>query len=202
MIVIVDTGFGNLGSVLGVFSRLGVEARISNEASAVAKADRLVLPGVGAFDAAMTRLGSSPGLIDAIKAQSSARGTPTLGICLGAQLLLSGSEEGKLPGLGIIPGLARKLAESPGRKIPHTGWNVVKSVQNHKVLGPSGETRNFYFSHSFAPFPEVQNHELGITTHGEVFPSVIGFGRIVGVQFHPEKSHDDGVELFRNFLRL
>ncbi len=202
MIVIVDTGSGNLGSVMKIFEQLGAEALISSEPANVARAERIVLPGVGAFDSAMNKLNSEPGLVEAIWTQSKVKGIPTLGICLGAQLLLSRSEEGKMPGLGLIPGIARKLNPAPGLKIPHTGWNRVRSVRGHRILGAPEREWDFYFVHSYAAFPEEADSVLGLTSHGETFPSVIGSENIVGVQFHPEKSHDDGIDLFRNFLSL
>lgn len=202
MIVIVETGSGNLGSVIKVFEQLGAEAVVSSDPATVARAERLVLPGVGSFDSAMNKLNSEQGLVEAISTQSTVKGTPTLGICLGAQLLLSRSEEGELPGLGLIPGVARKLNPISGQKIPHTGWNRVRSVRGHMILGAPEREWDFYFVHSFATFPEETNSVLGLTSHGETFPSVIGSGNIVGVQFHPEKSHDAGIDLFRNFLAL
>lgn len=201
MIVVLDYGMGNVGSVVSAFMKLDVDVIVSSDAKDVSKADRLVIPGVGSFDAAMQSILSGPGLLEAINGFAVAQARPILGICLGAQLLMSGSDEGNATGLDLIPGTAKRLIAKPGLKIPHTGWNDAIKSRDSSVL-KGRDDWSFYFVHSFAPYPEDDGKVLAWTVHGDAFPSVIGYGNIIGVQFHPEKSHSFGRELLSNFLDI
>lgn len=200
MLVVIDSGVSNMASVRKAFAAQTC-VEVSSDPGVVSRASRLVLPGVGSFDSAMKILRSKPGLLDAIYGSVLDRSTPILGICLGAQLLLDGSDEGSEPGLGLIPGRAKALQVSPKVKVPHTGWNSVKGVQE-SGLTAGEESWRFYFVHSFAPYPNDPNSILGLTDHGGLFPSIIGKGNVFGVQFHPEKSYRFGAKLIRNFLQL
>lgn len=201
MIVVLDYGMGNVGSVVSALGHLGADVRVSKEAEIVSRADRLVIPGVGSFDSAMRNLANGPGLIEAIKSFAVVQARPILGICLGAQLLMSSSDEGNSIGLDLIPGTARRLRPKPGLKIPHTGWNDAFKTRQTDILNGREDWR-FYFVHSFAPHPEEDGMVLARTFHGDAFPSVIGGGNIFGVQFHPERSHSFGTQLLTNFLKI
>lgn len=201
MIVLLDYGMGNVGSVVNAFKQLDQDVMVSRDAEVISRADRLVIPGVGSFDSAMQSILSGPGLLEAIKSFAKVQARPILGICLGAQLLMTSSDEGEATGLDLITGAARRLSSKPGLKIPHTGWNDALKSGDTDILKGREDWR-FYFVHSFAPYPEEDGMVLAKTVHGDAFPSVIGDGNILGVQFHPEKSHSFGRELLKNFLSI
>lgn len=204
MITIIDYGMGNLGSVLNMFKKIGAEARISSNLAELEKAGKILLPGVGAFDTAMTRIGSTPGMKEILDHKALVEKIPIMGICLGMQLLTTESEEGELKGFGWIPAKTLKFkgAIDPSLKIPHMGWNVVNIKQQHPmVAGFEGETR-FYFVHSYYVRTEDPAHSLMETHYGIGFDSAIIKDNIIGAQFHPEKSHKFGMTLFKNFAAL
>lgn len=202
MITIVDYGMGNLGSVQNMFKRVGVPAEITSSIEQIKKAEKLLLPGVGAFDAAMSRI-NEQGLREVLNQKAVVDKIPVLGICLGMQLLTDSSEEGVLPGLGWIPG---KALNFKGRidsnlKIPHMGWNVIRIVKETPLTrGFEGETR-FYFVHSYFVQVNDASNQMMRTTYGIEFDSAIVRDNIWGAQFHPEKSHAFGMKLFENFAR-
>lgn len=196
---VLDYGVGNVPSIRNMLEYLGYETRVAITSKDVQQSQVLIIPGVGAFDAAIAELDRRDGLRQSVIEFSLEREGPTLGICLGAQLLMSGSEEGNLKGLGLIPGTTRKLREHQGLKVPHVGWNFVRPRAPSHLLGSDYDTR-FYFVHSFALHPEDSSDILGETTHGDDFASVIRRGRVIGAQFHPEKSHKNGMEFFRRAL--
>jgi len=206
MITIVDYGMGNLGSIVNMFRKIGVQTLVTEEPAGVEHADKLLLPGVGAFDTAMTRIGQQ-GLLSLLNKKALVEKVPILGICLGMQLLTDSSEEGTLPGLGWIP--ARTLAfkariDTARYKVPHMGWNTVeKNADSSLTEGfePYEEVR-FYFVHSYFVQCDDDRHSILKTTYGLRFDSAIQNGNIYGAQFHPEKSHTFGMQLFRNFARL
>jgi len=200
MLVVIDSGVSNLASVRKAFAAQ-TRVEVSSDPGVVSRSSRLVLPGVGSFDSAMQVLRNKPGLLDAIYESVLDKSRPILGICLGAQLLLDGSDEGRESGLGLIPGRAKALHVSPEVKVPHTGWNSVEVVQESPLTTGEKDWR-FYFVHSFAPHPKDPNSILGLTDHGGLFPSIIGKGNVFGVQFHPEKSYQFGANLIRNFLQV
>lgn len=201
MIVILDYGAGNLGSVVGAVRRQGEQVVVSDNPDMISNASRFIIPGVGAYDAAAEHIDQKDGLREAIDFACLVRGIPTLGICLGAQLLMSGSAEGERLGLGFIAGEAKRLTGGARLKTPHIGWGRVIQTRPTPLLN-SQDDWEFYFVHSFAPFPENKEFVLAESSHGSKFPSIVGFDNIFGVQFHPEKSHGFGDKLFRNFLRL
>ena len=203
MIVIVDYGIGNLGSIANMFRKVGAAATISSDAAAIEDAEKIVLPGVGSFDRAMRELVAS-GLIPTLQAKVQA-GTPLLGVCLGMQLLGRGSEEGALPGLGWVDASVvhfRPPGSNGSRanlKVPHMGWNVLEPARDHPLLADLGEEPRFYFVHSYHVVCDDPRTALGHADYGGPFVAAISQDNILGVQFHPEKSHKFGMQLLRNF---
>jgi len=198
MLAIVDYGVGNQGSVLNMYRRLGVEAVRIASAAEVEAAERLVLPGIGAFDHCMRRLREA-GLEQPLRA-AVARGVPLLGICVGMQMLLEGSDEGVEPGLGLIRGRAVRFPAG-ALKVPHMGWNSVRWLADDLLNQSLRDEARFYFVHSYHAVCEDPAAVLGTTVYGGAFASVIRSGRVYGVQFHPEKSHRFGLALLGNFGR-
>lgn len=184
-----------------MYRRLGVKAELINSPRKMVRGDRLVLPGVGAFDVgarAIQEHGFADFIHDAV-----ASGHPLLGICLGMQLLCRASEEGSLPGLGIIPADVIRLDPGEQReRIPHMGWNIATPVRENVLLPRDGEQQRFYFTHSYRVRCDHEDHVWATTNYGVAFPSVIGSGQVMGVQFHPEKSHRFGKDLLARFVAL
>ncbi len=204
MIVVVDHGLGNLRSVAMKFARLKVEAAVSADPAAILGADKLVLPGVGSFDAAMENLRAA-GLVEALDEAVLVRKIPILGICLGMQLFTRGSEEGSLPGLGWIDGDTRKLVPSPGGeklRVPHVGWNTLTAREGSPLFSGIAPGERYYFVHSYAVFCDDPEQVAAETTYGPTFASAVRRGNIYGTQFHPEKSHHHGLAMLENFTRL
>jgi glutamine amidotransferase len=189
-VAIVDLGCGNVGSVAIAFGRLGVEVAITADAAAIASADRVVLPGVGAAGYATERI-DALGLRAPIRALT----RPVLGICLGMQLLFDRSEEDDAQGLGIIPGQVRRLAPAPGRPVPHMGWS--KLAVRGEALGLA-DGDYVYFAHSFAADPGA--HVRAYAEYGREIPAVVGTRNFTGVQFHPERSGSAGTRLLQRFV--
>jgi glutamine amidotransferase len=203
MIVIIDYGMGNLGSVLNMFKKIKADAKVSSDLEEITKAEKILLPGVGAFDTAIQRI-QDAGMRDVLNHKALVEKVPVLGICLGMQLLTNSSEEGALPGLGWIDGAAYGFngAIDESLRIPHMGWNIVNiEQQNELTNGYDGEIR-FYFVHSF--YVKVKNpaHSMMQTTYGLPFDSAIAKDNIFGAQFHPEKSHKFGMQFLRNFAKI
>jgi len=200
MIALIDHGVGNLRSVQKALSAVGAEVQLTSDPTTIMNAEKIILPGVGAFADAMKGLkarGLVNILLDAIQ-----REIPTLGICVGMQMLMDSSEEyGEHLGLGLIPGRVRRF-EFTDHKIPHTGWNQV-NPQTDSVLLKGLENNNYaYFNHSYYCDPQESQDILGITDYGIRYASVVGRGRLYGVQFHPEKSQEVGLQILRNFIEL
>ncbi len=196
--VIIDYQAGNLTSVVRSFKALGVEGRVTQDPAQVAAASRVVFPGVGAAGKAMATL-KEMGLDRALQ-ESFRKGTPILGICLGAQIILEYSEENDTPCLGLLPGRTRSLPRQEGLKIPHMGWNRVQFLQPHPVFRGLPEEAEYYFVHSYYPDPAQAAMVLGVTEHGIRFPSALGWRNLVATQFHPEKSGRSGLKILENFL--
>ena len=202
MITIVDYGMGNLGSVLNMFKRIGANAKISNSDDDIRNAEKLILPGVGAFDSAMTRINAS-GAHAALDQKAMVDRIPILGICLGMQLLTRDSEEGELPGFGWIPAQAKRFPAQPGLKVPHMGWNLVTPNTPSELTQDLPDDSRFYFVHSYCVKVDDAKHSILKTDyHGTEFDSAIQRDNIYGVQFHPEKSHKFGMKLLENFAEL
>jgi glutamine amidotransferase len=201
MISVIDYGAGNIGSVLNMIKHVGGVAEVVRDSHGVLGASKILLPGVGSFDNAMTRLANLD-LIEPLKAQA-AEGTPFLGICLGMQLLANHSEEGKLEGLGLIPGKVRRFrfeGETASLKVPHMGWNRASPTMDHPLIAGLGEDARFYFVHSY--FFECENSDNALlrSFYGRAFTSGVKHENVMGVQFHPEKSHRYGMQLIKNFV--
>lgn len=200
MIVVVDYGMGNRRSVEKALEHVGARAAITRDHAAIAGADGIVLPGVGAFPRAMgnlRELGLEPLLRDRADA-----GVPLLGVCLGMQLLFESSTEHEgATGLGLLPGDVTALAEGAARrKLPHIGWNLVTLHRPSRLTAGLGGAAAFYHVHSFACRPADERDTVGTSDYGEVFASIVERGNVAGVQFHPEKSSRDGLALLRNFV--
>lgn len=201
-LVVVDAGIGNLGAIPNMLKRVGVSATITRDPEAIAAADRIILPGVGAFDPAMETL-NELGIVETLSHKALVERVPVLGVCLGMQLLFEGSEEGALPGLGWIGGRAvRFRLDGSDRtlRVPHMGWNYVEPAGQGGLLGGFEETPRFYFAHSYHVECDDVTDVAGWTGYGHRFPSAVQHENIRGIQFHPEKSHRFGLKLFENFL--
>jgi imidazole glycerol-phosphate synthase subunit HisH len=201
MIVIIDYGMGNLGSIKNMLKKAGFPSEITNDPSEIEKAEKIVLPGVGAFDTGMRNLQEN-GLIPLLNQKAMVEKVPVLGLCLGAQLITDRSEEGKLPGLGWVKGETVRFRfekENQNLKVPHMGWNILQIVQDHPYLQGLPEDQRFYFVHSYHLVCKDQADVIANTIYGYSFASIIGHENVVGMQFHPEKSHKFGLQVLRNF---
>ena len=204
MIHIVDYGLGNIQAFMTMFKRLGVEAVRATNAAELAGAGKLILPGVGAFDHAMELLDKS-GMRPSLETLVLNDKCPVMGICVGMQILASSSEEGKLPGLGWIPGRVRSFRSEPrsvGLPLPHMGWNDVQPKTGSPIFAGLEADARFYFLHSYFFECEDSGHVAATTSYGVDFGCAISAGNVHGVQFHPEKSHHFGARLLKNFAEL
>lgn len=193
--VIVNSGCANIASVKFAFERLGANVNVSSDLQEISKADRIILPGVGTFDFAMSGLIKNQ-LINAIKSLSQ----PVLGICLGMQLYFEGSAEGVTPGLGLAKGMANKFLSEPNLPVPHMGWNQLENLSDDPLLKGLDEGSYVYFVHSyFIPLGETT---LAETTYGTTFSASVRKENFWGCQFHPERSSDVGATILNNFLKL
>lgn len=199
MIAIVDYGAGNLRSVAKALAKLGYMARVTSDPAAVAEAEAIILPGVGAAADAMENLRRF-GLVDTLR-DTVAQNKPFFGVCLGLQILFAASEEGGWHEcLGVLPGTVRRLP--PGPKTPHMGWNRVKQIGDHPLWKKIPDDSFFYFVHSYYVDPGDTSTVIGETEYGLTFPSVVARGNLVGTQFHPEKSGDTGLWVYDNFCQM
>jgi len=202
MIALVDYGAGNVRSVLKALQAVGAQVRLAREPRALRGADKIVLPGVGAFGdcmAGLRRAGLVEPLLRAVEA-----GVPLLGICVGLQILFDEGEElGRHAGLGLLPGRVVRFPTeiaAEGCKIPHTGWNQVEPAAPTPLFDGLPAGAWFYFNHAYYG-QAAPEHTLALTGYGRPFPSVVGRGAVYGVQFHPEKSQRAGLRLLENFVR-
>jgi len=222
MIALIDYGISNLRSVQKAFEHLGTAVTLVDTPDRLAQAERLILPGVGAFPAGMKGL-QERGLLEPI-VQAAREGKPLIGICLGMQLLFEASDEmSETEGLGLLPGRVTKIkrretgAKRPeagsmkpeairnphsALKIPHMGWNQLEVVRDHPLVRDLVSGSYAYFVHSYAVYPDQREIVLATTDYGGRFASIVGRGSVYGLQFHPEKSQAVGLDLLRNFLQL
>jgi len=199
-VLIVDYGVGNLGNVVRAFRRLGAEVRLSERPEDLDGAERIVLPGVGAFGDGMAGL-AARGWIEPLK-QAVAAGIPLLGICLGMQLLFEESEEmGRHRGLGLLRGRVRRFPPEAG-KVPQIGWNRLEHQGTHPLLRGVPDGAYVYFVHGYYCEPEDPADVIATAFYGIRYAAVVARGPVMGVQFHPEKSHRAGEQILRNFLSL
>ena len=203
MITLVDYGLGNIHAFANIYRRMNVSCIVARTAVDLANAERIILPGVGAFDWAMQKLEDS-GMRATLDELVMRQGCPVLGICVGMQMMATCSEEGTLPGLGWIDAEVKRFDERRFHQkthLPHMGWNdVTPSTANRLFEGL--DSPRFYFLHSYYFAPRGSAHTLATTDYNGIFTSAVGNGRIFGVQFHPEKSHEWGVRLLKNFAEI
>ena len=201
MIAIIDYGVGNVRSLANMLKKLGAPAIITDDAAAIQKASKIILPGVGAFDTAVQEI-NRRGLKEMLERKALQEKVPVLGICLGMQLLTNGSEEGKEKGFGWIPGYAFKFPKNPSLKVPHMRWNSVSVSHQGLLTKDLAENAKFYFVHSYYVKAQQPQHVLLQTDYGLRFDAAIQKDNIAGVQFHPERSHKFGLQLLSNFIQL
>ena len=208
MIIIVNYGMGNLGSVQNMFKKVGAQSKISSDLKEIEEAEKLLLPGVGAFDKAMQRI-EEVGMLPILNKKANEDKIPILGICLGMQLLTEGSEEGQQTGLGWIPAktlsFKKKFETMNGHgklRVPHMGWNTVQVNHSSDLTFNFFDRNRFYFVHSYYVKCDDDKDSMLKTNYGFEFDSAIHRDNIYGAQFHPEKSHKFGMRLLDNFNRL
>jgi glutamine amidotransferase len=204
MIALVDYGLGNISAFANVYKRMNIPVVIAKNAEQLLDADKIILPGVGSFDFAMQRLNQS-GIRETLDELVLIKKVPVMGICVGMQMLAVSSEEGKLPGLGWIDGEVKKfdpLTFHQEACIPHMGWNDVKSVVKMQLFENLEQNARFYFLHSFYFHCNRSENIIATTDYGIQFASAICSDNIFGVQFHPEKSHQWGIQLLKNFSKI
>ncbi|HEY0771680.1 MAG TPA: imidazole glycerol phosphate synthase subunit HisH [Sphingobacteriaceae bacterium] len=202
MITIVDYGAGNIGSIVNMIRKIGVEVEVSSDLLKINTAKKLILPGVGNFDYGMQKLIES-GLIESLNNRVLVEKCPILGICLGVQLFTKGSQEGELKGLGWFNAEVVKFQfDGDGKKIPHMGWNEVRLSKGSKLFTGLDDHARFYFVHSYHLRCNEEADCLAKTDYGYAFTAALEKENIVGVQFHPEKSHKFGMKILKNFVEL
>jgi imidazole glycerol-phosphate synthase subunit HisH len=204
LITIVDYGLGNLGSIKSMLRRLGYAAIITSDPGEISSAEKLILPGVGAFDNGMRNI-RERGLEGTLRRKALEEGTPVLGICLGMQLLADSSEEGRERGLGWIPGRAVRFSFAEGAaglKVPHMGWNTVAARHDDPLLSGFLPEMRFYFVHSYHVACDHPEDVLLTTEYGGTVTAATRRGNVMGTQFHPEKSHKFGMIVLKNFAEI
>jgi glutamine amidotransferase len=203
MITVIDYGMGNAASIANMIKHIGGEAIVSSDISFIEGSNNLILPGVGAFDNAVKKLKES-GLYDIIKRKVNNGDTKLLGICLGMQLLFESSEEGVLNGFGFISGKVKRFSfddANCGLKIPHIGWNTIQVMDNNDLFDHL-ENLRFYFVHSYHAVPKNDVEVIAMCDYGYSFACAVKSEKVIGVQFHPEKSHKYGMQFFKNYLEM
>jgi imidazole glycerol-phosphate synthase subunit HisH len=200
MIALIDYGLGNIKAFATVYKNLNIPAKIVNRAEDLQNIDKVILPGVGAFDFAMDRLNKS-GMRDSLDDIVLNKKVPVLGICVGMQMLALSSEEGQLPGLGWIDGEVKRF-RNDSMYIPHMGWNnIIPKMESDLLIGLD-EKSHFYFLHSYYFKCHNEENKIAVTDYYGEFDSAVKSGNVFGVQFHPEKSHEWGIRLLENFAKL
>jgi imidazole glycerol-phosphate synthase subunit HisH len=204
VITIIDYGVGNVLAFVNMYDRMNIPTVIAKSVDDLENARKIILPGVGSFDHAMTQFIQS-GMLEPISHLVLQKEVPILGICVGMQMLAKKSEEGKLPGLGWIDGQVKKMEMSilsPSLKLPHMGWNNVMPIKGDPLFDRLNDESVFYFLHSYFFKCNSNSNILATTEYGNSFPCAVSHNHIYGVQFHPEKSHNFGSKLLKNFADL
>ncbi len=204
MITILDYGSGNLNAIKNIYERLNIRFEFADSRERIMNADHIILPGVGAFDETVSTL-QNKCFIEVLNKKVLEDNVPILGICVGMQMLADSSEEGKLNGLGWISGKVKRFDKNliMGKpKIPHLGWNSIEITQDCPLFKNVNPAVGFYFVHSYYYECADETNVICKTEYGQVFHSAVNKDNIFGVQFHPEKSHDNGIELLRNFAKI
>lgn len=201
MLIIANYGVGNLASVCNMLRKIGVEARVSEAPADILQANRVILPGVGHFDHGMKMLNES-GLREALDEYVHIRRRPILGICLGAQILGRGSEEGDTPGLGWLDMVSKRFPAHPDFRVPHMGWSPVHMRSSSPLFKYSAVEARYYFVHSYYMQCANEDDVIGVSEHGMEFTSAVQRANVVGVQFHPEKSLRHGLAVMRAFAEF
>ena len=203
MIAIIDYGVGNLASIKNMLKKAGFESEVTSDIALIKDADKIILPGIGAFDHCMQKFNAS-GLRPVVTEKILEEKIFMLGICVGLQMLMEKSEEGIEPGLGWIEGetIKFKRDELGDLKIPHMGWTDITVSKPSALIQDLGEKPRFYFVHSYYVSPDKKEDELLMANYGYEFTAAVNRDNIFGVQFHPEKSHKYGMKILENFARL
>ncbi len=201
MITIINYGLGNIRSFVNLYERLNIKTKVANSTDDLKSATKIILPGVGAFDYAMSKLNKS-GMREELEKRVLIDKVPVLGICVGMQILGDRSEEGTMKGLGWIKGTNKKFKISEKSILPQMGWNNMDSIKKNKIFKNINESSRFYFLHSYYFECENQENELAKTFFEINYTSAINQDNIYGIQFHPEKSHSSGIELLHNFSKI
>jgi len=204
MITIIDYGLGNIRAFLNVYERLNIKTKVANSPEDIKGAAKIILPGVGAFDYAISQLNAS-GMRDELEKQVLGNKVPVLGICVGMQMLANSSDEGILPGLGWIDGEVKNFDPSKipyKTQLPHMGWNTIQPERGSLVLEGFNNNSRFYFLHSYYFACSNTNDIIASSEYGIKYASAVHRNNIFGVQFHPEKSHANGIQLLQNFSNI
>jgi imidazole glycerol-phosphate synthase subunit HisH len=202
MISIIDYGIGNLGSIANMFDYIGVETEILSDPDKIYNAKKIIMPGVGSFDAAISKINNINGLREVLNYKALKVKIPFLGICLGMQLFVNSSEEGNLSGFGWIDGKVKKFPELKNLKVPHMGWNTVALKSSDIIVKNLTNQERYYFVHSYYVELKDKKNSLMKTNYGFDFDSGIFQENLYGFQFHPEKSHRYGMKIFKNFSEI
>lgn len=203
MVAIVNYGIGNLASIANMFKKIGVQAVVTSDIAQLRQAHKLILPGIGAFDHCMQQFNAS-GLRPEVERRVFSENVPVLGVCVGCQMLMQSSEEGSEPGLGWLQGKVVKFKKEQlpqGYKVPHMGWTDTQPAPGSTIYTGMVEPR-FYFVHSYHVLADDTADVTATADYGYSFTASVGKGHVQGVQFHPEKSHKFGMQLYDNFAKL